>query len=245
MDTLEFIPAAFLAGLLMFLAPCTLPIVPGYLAFIAGNPTGNSASSRRRVLFNAFAFVIGFSIIFILLGTFAAAIGSFLGPWRDTLGRLAGALIIIFGLTMLGIVRIPVLSQERRMAIPHFLTIGRIESSLLIGALFALGWSPCIGPILGSILLFASSSATATQGALLLAVFSLGLGVPFILTALLLNEAGVFIARYSKFVNALSIFGGIILILLGILMLLGDMGLLVTWGFSIFNGPYSKLLQYM
>ena len=123
---------------------------------------------------------------------------------------------------MLGVVRIPVLSSEKRLAIPHFLTIGKVQSSALIGALFALGWSPCIGPILGTILLFASTSATAGQGALLLAVFSLGLGLPFIATALLLNEAGTLIQRYSKFISALSIFGGIILIALGILMLFGD-----------------------
>ena len=244
-DPLTLAPAAFLAGILMFLAPCTLPIVPGYLAFIAGNPTGNLVNARRRVLINAVAFVLGFSIVFILLGTFAAEAGSFLGPWKGALSRAAGAVIIIFGLTMLGVVRIPVLSSEKRLAIPHFLTIGKVQSSMLIGALFALGWSPCIGPILGTILLFASTSATAGQGAFLLAVFSLGLGLPFIATALLLNEAGTLIQRYSRFINGLSIFGGIILLALGILMLFGDMGLLVQWGFSALNGPYNKLLQYM
>lgn len=246
-DPLMLAPAAFLAGILMFLAPCTLPIVPAYLAFIAGVPEGasNSRSARRRVLINAIAFVIGFSLVFILLGTFAAAAGSFLGPWRDTLGRVAGALIIIFGLTMLGVVRIPVLSGEKRIAVPHFLSLGKPHSSLLIGALFALGWSPCIGPILGSILLFASTSATAVQGAILLTIFSLGLGLPFILTAFVLERAGTLISRYSKFVSVLSIIGGIVLIGLGILMLLGDMGLLVTWGFGVFDGPYSTLLKYM
>ena len=179
MDVLALAPAAFLAGILMFLAPCTLPIVPGYLAFIAAVPEGASkGSARKRVLINALAFVLGFSAVFILLGTFAAAAGSFLGPWRDTLGRAAGALIIIFGLTMLGVIRIPVLSGDKHMAIPHFLSLGKPHSSALIGALFALGWSPCIGPILGSILLYASASGTAGQGALLLAIFSLGLGLP-------------------------------------------------------------------
>jgi cytochrome c-type biogenesis protein len=246
MDVLALAPAAFLAGILMFLAPCTLPIVPGYLAFIAAVPEGASkGSARRRVLINAIAFVFGFSIVFILFGTFAAALGSFLGPWRDTLGRHGGALIIIFGLTMLGVVRIPVLSQEKRMALPHFLSLGKPQSSLLIGALFALGWSPCIGPILGSILLYASSEATTGQGALLLTIFSLGLGLPFIITALLLERAGALISRYSKFVSILSTTGGVILILLGILMLFGSMSLLVTWGFGIFDGPYNALLQYM
>jgi cytochrome c-type biogenesis protein len=242
---LTLIPAAFVAGLLMFLAPCTLPIVPGYLAFISGNPTGDLNTKRRRVLFNAIAFVLGFSIIFIFLGTFAATLGSFLGPWRDTLGRVAGAFIILFGLTMLGVVRIPVLSQEKRMAIPHFLTIGKVQSSALIGALFALGWSPCIGPILGTILLLASGSATAVQGAVLLGVFSVGLGLPFIITALMLERASAAFNRFGRLTQVFSIAGGILLVCIGILMLLGDMGLLVQWGFGFLNAPYSKLLQYM
>jgi cytochrome c-type biogenesis protein len=245
MDILALIPAAFLAGILMFLAPCTLPIVPGYLSFVAGNPAGNEKYKKRRVLINAIAFVIGFSIIFILLGTFAAAIGSFLGPWRDTLGRIAGVLIILFGLTMLGVIRISTLQAEHHFALPHFLTIGRFESSLLIGALFALGWSPCIGPILGSILVLASGSATAGQGAFLLAIFSLGLGIPFIITALLLDRASTLFAKSGNLTYFFSIFGGILLLALGILMLFGDMGLLVQWGFSIFEGPYNHLLQYM
>jgi len=238
------VPAAFLAGILMFLAPCTLPIVPGYLAFVAGNPADDKYK-RGRILINAIAFVLGFSIIFILLGTFAAEAGSFLGPWRDTLGRVAGALIILFGLTMLGVVRIPAIQKERHFALPHFLRIGHVESSLLIGALFALGWSPCIGPILGSILLLASGSATAGQGALLLAVFSLGLGLPFILTALMLERASILFVRSGALTYFFSIFGGILLLVIGILMLFGDMGLLVQWGFSALNGPYNRLLQYM
>ena len=243
---LALIPAAFIAGILMFLAPCTLPIVPGYLAFISGSgATGNEQYKRWRVLKNAIAFVVGFSVIFILLGTFAAAAGSFLGPWKDTLSRIAGALIILFGLTMLGVVRIPAMQRDHRLTLPHFLTIGRFESSLLIGALFALGWSPCIGPILGSILLLASGSATAGQGALLLAVFSLGMGVPFILTALMLERASALFARSGSVTYFLSIFGGILLLALGILMLFGDMGLLVQWGFGALSGPYNQLLQYM
>ena len=241
---LALIPAAFIAGLLMFLAPCTLPIVPGYLAFISGS-AGEAHKKRGRILLNAIAFVVGFSVIFILLGTFAAAAGGFLGPWKDTLGRIAGALIILFGLTMLGVVRIPAIQRERHFTLPHFLSLGRFESSLLIGALFALGWSPCIGPILGSILLLASGSATAGQGALLLAVFSLGMGVPFILTALMLERASALFARSGSVTYFLSIFGGILLLVLGILMLFGDMGLLVQWGFGILSAPYNHLLQYM
>lgn len=237
---LALVPAAFIAGVLMFLAPCTLPIVPAYLAFIAGG-----GGSRKKVVVNAVAFVIGFSIIFILLGTFAATAGALLGPWRDTLSRVAGVLIIIFGLTMLGLVRIPAIQSEHRIAIPHFLTIGRPHSSFLIGALFAIGWSPCIGPILGTILLLASNSTTALQGALLLGVFSLGLGLPFIATAFLLERANTVFARSGKVTSWLEMLGGVVLIALGVLMIFGNMGLLVEWGFALLKEPYHALLQYM
>src|SRR3989344_1066732 len=144
---------AFVAGMLMFLAPCTLPVVPGYLAFIAGIPLSalsNPAAKRsaRRVVFkNALAFVLGFSIVFILLGASAGLIGIFIGPWRYVLAKFGGVVLVFFGLTMLGILRLPILSGERHMRLPSFLKLGHLSSSALIGVLFALGWSPCIGPI--------------------------------------------------------------------------------------------------
>jgi cytochrome c-type biogenesis protein len=236
----------------MFLAPCTLPIVPGYLAFISGVSLGgaqdNAARRRARakVLFNALAFVIGFSLVFIAFGASAGFIGSVLGPWRGFLSRIGGILIILFGLTMLNLLEIPGLSIDWRMPTPRFVTLGRWESSLLIGALFALGWSPCIGPILGTILLIASSSSVAMQGALLLAVFSLGLSLPFLVTALLIHEATGILSSLSGFVKILSLMGGVFLLLLGVLMLLGRMDLLVTWGYGLFNFiGYDRLLQYL
>jgi cytochrome c-type biogenesis protein len=239
-DIASLIPAAFLAGVLMFLAPCTLPIVPGYLAFIAGG------TERGRMVRNAVAFVVGFSVIFVLLGTFAAALGSLLSPWREALARAAGALIILFGLTMLGLLHLPILTEEWRARIPKFLTVGRWESSALIGALFAVGWSPCIGPILGSILFIASVSATALEGALLLAVFSLGLGVPFVLSAIFMEKISGWFARAAKIVMILSYVGGVILVLIGFLMLTGQLGLLVTWGFGLFDfAGYKTLLNHL
>jgi cytochrome c-type biogenesis protein len=243
---LSLLVGAFVAGVLMFLAPCTLPIVPGYLAFIAGVPAGEEGSSRRRIFVNALAFCIGFSTVFILLGLFAAAIGSLLGPWRETLGRLAGLVIILFGLTMLGVWRIPFLSGERHITLPKWLALGYPHSSFLVGALFALGWSPCIGPILGTILFLASASATALQGALLLAIFSLGLAVPFLLCAWAIGQAQGLIARAGRLTRALSVVGGAVLVLLGLLMLTNSMGLLIQWGFSFFSGTgYERLLDYL
>lgn len=230
----------------MFLAPCTLPIVPGYLAFIAGVPAGQAGSSRRRIVINALAFVIGFSVVFIILGSFAAALGALLGPWRPLIARAAGAVIILFGLTMLGVFNIPLLSGERRIRLPRWLSLGHPHSSFLIGALFALGWSPCIGPILGTILFLASASATALKGAALLAVFSLGLAVPFLLCAWLISRAEGLIARAGAVTRTLSVMGGVMLIILGVLMLTNTMGVLITWGFGAFDGAgYSALLKYL
>lgn len=242
---LALIPAAFVAGLLMFLAPCTLPIVPGYLAFIAGVPEAKGERARRRIIWNALAFVIGFSIVFIALGASAGAIGSFIGPSKALISRVGGAIIILFGLTMLGALRLPGLSSDHHIRLPKFLTIGRWESSLLIGGFFALGWSPCIGPILGTILFLASGSATALSGAFLLGVFSLGLGLPFLLTAVLMEGGQNMFGKWATTSKILSYAGGAALIIIGTLMLSGQMGLLIEWGFKFLDGPYNQLLKYM
>ena len=237
LEPLLLAPAAFLAGVLMFLAPCTLPIVPGYLAFIAGK--------QGRVMANALAFVVGFSIVFIVLGAFAGFLGAFLAPWRGALSMVAGAVLIFFGLVILG-VRIPFLSGQKNFVPPAWTSIGHPSSSFVLGALFAVGWSPCIGPILGTVLLFASNSATAVQGAVLLGVFSLGLGIPFLLTAFLLDRAQTQFARFSIFANVLSKVGGLVLVLLGVLMLTGNTALLITWGYGFFEFiNYEALLRYL
>lgn len=237
---------AFVAGGLMFFAPCTLPVVPGYLAFIAGIPAGEVGQNRRRIFINALAFVAGFAAIFILLGVFAGAVGAVLGPWRDALGRVAGGVITLFGLTMLGFFNIPLLSGERRIKLPSWLSLGHPHGSLLVGALFALGWSPCIGPILGTILFLASASATAAQGALLLSIFSLGLAIPFLLCAWAIGEADGLVRRLGPAAKALSYLGGGILVLLGLLMLTGNTGFLISWGFGFFESfGYRQLLNYL
>jgi cytochrome c-type biogenesis protein len=241
MIQLPLLLGAFFAGVGMFLAPCTLPIVPGYLGFIGGG----ASATRGRIMRNAVAFVLGFSLVFILLGLFAVSIGHLLGPWRLYIPQIAGAIIVLFGLTMLG-VRIPYISGERHLRLPSFLTVGRVESSLLIGAVFALGWSPCIGPILGTVLLMASTSATAGQGALLLGIFSLGLGLPFLLCALLLDRIEPFFARLGRVSVALSKVSALFLILIGVLMLTNTMGYVITWAFD-FLAPlhYDALLKYL
>jgi cytochrome c-type biogenesis protein len=250
MDALALAPGAFLAGVLMFLAPCTLPIIPGYLIFISGTPVAgeevSAGARRRRVLWSALAFVLGFSVVFISLGVFAAAIGGVLGHSRDYIARGAGLVIILFGLMMLRVIKLPVVGGEWHAKIPKFLTVGRWESSLFIGALFALGWSPCIGPILGTVLLLATTAATAGQGAFLLAVFSLGLGVPFFLTALLIDTAGALFTKWGRAIEILSSVGGGLLILLGVLMLFGALGSVTAWTYGLFEQlGYERLYQYL
>jgi cytochrome c-type biogenesis protein len=248
---LPLLIGAFFAGVFMFLAPCTLPIVPGYLAFISGVSLGKTAGGlgageRRAVMRNAFSFVLGFSALFIALGASAGLLGGALGAWRPLLAQAAGLLIILFGVTTLGVVRLPWISGERHVALPRFLSLGRPESSFLIGALFALGWSPCIGPILGTILLVASTEGLAMQGAVLLGVFSLGLGIPFLLTAALIQSAAGAFSHLAGFLRGVSLFGGLFLILIGALMLFGKADLLVVWGYSLFNfAGYERLLEYL
>jgi len=183
--------------------------------------------------------------VFIALGASAGFLGSLVGEWRPLISRIGGVIIILFGLTMLGVFRIPFLSRDMHLRMPKFISLGRWESSLLIGALFAIGWSPCIGPILGTILFLASGSATALQGAFLLGVFSLGLGIPFILTALLMQTGQDMFGKWAGASKVLSILGGIVLLLVGALMFTDNMGLLVEWGFKYLEGPYNQLLKYM
>jgi cytochrome c-type biogenesis protein len=172
-------------------------------------------------------------------------LGAALLPWRESVSRVAGAIIILFGLTMLGVLKLPLLMVERHARIPRFLKIGRPESSALIGMLFAFGWSPCIGPILGTIL-FVASSTNPAAGALLLAVFSFGLGLPFMLSAIFIDKLNATLAGWGRLTQWLTYVGGGVLVLIGILMFLGDMGLLITWGFGAFEATgYQNLLKYL
>ncbi len=216
----------------MFLAPCTLPIVPGYLAFIGGG----------KVRRNALAFVLGFSMVFVLLGLFAGSLGSLVGPYREILGRVAGGIIVLFGITMLG-VRVPMLSAERHASAGVFAP-GQLHGAFLMGALFAAGWSPCIGPLLGTILLFASTSSTALWGGVLLGVFSLGLAVPFLLVAMMLERAQGAVTRYAKATVRLQQVGGVLLVVIGLFMLVGNGGLMTDW--ALRHIPhYDALLNYL
>jgi cytochrome c-type biogenesis protein len=246
-----FIISSFVAGLLTFLAPCTLPLVPAYLGFISGvNPEDlkdpeKSVGARRKIFLNGVFFILGFSLIFIIFGTLAGLLGQALVPWRIWLTRLGGAFVIIFGLFMLGVFNLKFLQVDRRMKMPKWLTLGKPSSSFIIGGTFAFGWTPCVGPILGSILLLASTTSTALQGALMLTIFSFGLSIPFILLALTYSRATKYIESITKHLKWVSIIGGIFLILLGGL-LINNFGLTISYGYQIFDFiNYDRLLDFL
>ena len=243
--------SAFIAGLLTFLAPCTLPLVPGYLSFISGVSAAEMQdkermrNARKKIFLNGVMYVVGFSIVFIIFGTFAGFAGSVLAPLRIWLTRIGGVLVIIFGLYMLGAVRLPILTRYVQFRLP-FIERGKPVNSLALGAAFAFGWTPCVGPILASILLLASVSATAFQGFLLLLIFSLGLAIPFLLIALGVGRAVHVIARITPLLNAISVIGGLFLIALGVLLVSGNFVLLISYGFRFFQFiEYDRLLDYL
>lgn len=244
---------AFIAGVLTFLAPCTLPLVPVYLGFISGasledlKDPAKSKKVRFKIFLNGFFFIIGFSAVFIVMGTLIGFVGAqFLAPYRLWLGRIGGIFVIIFGLFMLNILKIPFLARETKFRAPAVFERGKPINSLILGSAFAFGWTPCVGPILGSVLFLASTSATALQGGLLLTVFSAGLAIPFLLIAIGIGSASQHIQNISRYLNAISIIGGIFLIFLGLLLVTGNIGLLTSYGYQLFRFiEYDRLLDYL
>jgi len=254
MEAIEigFIISAFIAGILTFLAPCTLPLVPAYLGFISGVSTedlddpNKAHAARRKIFINGVFFIIGFSLVFILFGTLAGVIGQGLTPYRIWLTRIGGGLVILFGLFMLGVFNLSFLQVDKKIKIPSWLKVGKPSSSLAIGSAFAFGWTPCVGPILGSILLLASTSTTALQGALLLTVFSFGLAIPFLLVALGFSHATRYIEKISRYLKWVSIVGGVFLILLGGLLITNNFSLTIQYGYQLFDFiNYEGLLDYL
>lgn len=218
--SLGFAISAFIAGLLTFLAPCTLPLVPAYLGFISGvsnkdlkDPT-RAKEAKRKIILNGLFFILGFFIVFVLFGTLAGVVGQGLTPYRILLTQIGGALVILFGLFMLGVFKIPFLQVQHQMKMPSFLTIGKPSTSVTIGGAFAFGWTPCVGPILGSILLLASTEGSALTGAALLAIFSFGLAVPFVLISLAFGHASEYINDFFSFISRWRV---VILAVLGLL----------------------------
>jgi len=222
--------AAFAAGLLSFLSPCVLPLIPGYLSFLTGLTTAELSDEPpgARVVVPALLFVLGFSIVFVALGVSASMLGQVLSQYRDAVEKVAGVVVIAFGLLMLGVIRVPWLYGEARADMGRARSFGR-GAAVVMGMAFAAGWTPCIGPLLGTILTLAGSTADAGRGALLLVAYSLGLGVPFILAAVLFGKATRLLSWLGR--NSLKInrVAGALLIGVGILIFTGQMGVLAAW----------------
>jgi cytochrome c-type biogenesis protein len=226
------IPAALVAGIVSFLSPCVLPLVPPYLIYLTGATIEQvaddeqGAASRRAVMVSALVFVLGFSTVFVILGASASLIGSLVRAYAAQLSLVAGVLIILMGLHFLGLTRIGVLMREGRMTMPK--PVG-LWGAYAMGLAFAFGWTPCIGPILAAILSVAAAEATVTKGAGLLAVYSLGLGIPFLLAAFMVERFSSVFARMKKHLVHVERAMGVLMIITGIAFLTGGIASASIW----------------
>ena len=223
----------FLAGLISFVSPCVLPIVPPYLAYLAGlsfeefqNDARGSAATRRLV-FTAIAFVLGFTTVFIALGTTASLIGQSIARYFDILSIIAGAIIIVMGLHFLGVFRIALLYREARLQVAR--QPAGLLGAYVMGLAFAFGWTPCVGPVLAAILFVAGAENTAARGAVLLGTYSLGIGLPFLLAAAFATRFLAWTARFKRHLHKVEMAMGAILVITGILFMTGQMAEIAFW----------------
>ena len=207
-------PAAFLAGLLSFFSPCVLPLIPAYFTFITGYSleelTEGNTEIRKKVILSTISYVLGFSVVFILMGASASYLGGFIYKYKNLIRIIGGVFIIILGIHLTGVFRIRSLEFEKRIQIKkkpvHFL------GTFIIGMAFGAGWSPCIGPLLGSILIVAGSQETIGQGMVLLGVYSAGLALPFVIISVFINFLLVFMKRASQVLKYVNVVAGILLL---------------------------------
>src|SRR6476661_6492779 len=228
MSNLPLPLAAFVAGLVSFLSPCVLPLVPGYVSLISGAGVEELKAQESRllgrVMLNSIGFILGFSVVFISLGAISTEVGQLLARYKSVLAQVAGVVIILFGLHLTGLLKIRALYADKRM---HNVKGGSTPwGAFLIGFAFAFGWTPCVGPILAVILGFAAEQDSVSKGIVLLAIYSLGLAVPFLLTSLGIERFLKFYGRFRRHMHALEIASGGLLIALGVLLVLGRFTLL-------------------
>jgi cytochrome c-type biogenesis protein len=218
---------SFAAGLLSFLSPCVLPLIPSYVTFVTGLTIDDVQRSRRITIIHSLLFVAGFTLIFLALGATATALGRLMGYNRDWVGRIGGVIVIVLGLYLLGAFNFSAFARERRW---HLATkpLGYL-GTLLVGMAFAAGWTPCIGPILGAVLTYTASSADLNRGLILLLAYSLGLAVPFVLAALMIDRFIHVFQRYRGVLVWTSRIAGVLLIAVGIMMLSDQMRVLTQW----------------
>jgi cytochrome c-type biogenesis protein len=225
------------AGAISFLSPCVLPLVPPYLCYMAGvsvedfRADGGTAVSksgtRLALLITSFAFVLGFTTVFVALGAGASAVGGFLRMWQQELALVAGAIIIVMGLNFLGVIRIPLLSREARFQASG--TPASATAAYVMGLAFAFGWTPCIGPVLGPILTLAGGRETVGEGAMLLGAYSLGLGIPFLIAAMFSGAFMRFLSRFRVHLGVVEKVMGALLVIAGILFMTGGIEWTAFW----------------
>jgi cytochrome c-type biogenesis protein len=230
------VAVAFSAGLFSFLSPCVLPLFPSYISFITGMSVADltadlSAAVRRRVLLHAVAFVLGFSMVFVALGASFSAAGQFLLDYRDVIRKIGGALIVLFGLYIAGVLKLALLGRTTQWQIRE--KPAGYLGSLAVGVTFAIGWTPCVGPILGAILSLAGTAETVGRGVGLLVAYSAGLGVPFLLSALALGPFLRFFKRYRPFIPVVERAAGVILVVVGVLVFTNYYAVLNAWAISL------------
>lgn len=224
-----------LAGLLSFLSPCVLALVPAYIGYLGGrslSPTGEVVENRWVTFSHGVAFVLGFSLVFVLLGAAASALGALLYDVRTWLARIGGIVVIVFGLHTLGLIRIPFLDYDTRRQVEPNPRLGYLSSALM-GVFFSAGWAPCVGPVLGAVLTLALNSARITEGVVLLSAYSVGLAIPFLLAALGIGRVAELMRRYGKAVRILSYVTGVILVIVGVMLLTGTLERLAQFGFFV------------
>lgn len=224
------------AGLLSFLSPCVLPLVPSYLAFVAGASLGDLRSrpgpaERRAVVLSALGFVAGFSLVFVAMGAAVTVVGAWLIGYRGVVQKVGGVLIILFGLYLLGLLRIPFLM--RRLHLPLSRKPAGLIGALAVGVTFGAGWTPCVGPVLGAILTLASTTQTVGDGMVLLLAYAAGLGVPFLVTALAVDRFLAFFSRFRPFLPVVDRLAGALLVAVGVLLVLNYMTLLNAYFISL------------
>jgi len=223
---------AFLAGMASFLSPCVLALVPAYVGYLGGRSVGSggtAAQSRWATFAHGLAFVLGFSIVFILLGAAASALGGLVYDGRQWLARVGGAVVIVFGLHMLGVIHIPFLDFDTRRQVRPDPSLGYLSSALM-GVFFSAGWSPCVGPVLGAVLTLALNTARVTQGVLLLTAYSAGLAIPFLLAALGIGRAAELLRNHAGWLKGISLVTGVVMVILGIMLLTGTLSQLSRFG---------------
>ncbi len=225
------------AGILSFLSPCVLPIFPSYLSFVTGLSLGElsgslaKAKARRAIILNSLCFIFGFSVVFISLGASFSLLGRVLFDYQQILRKVGGVLIILFGLYIAGLLKLPLLMRNFRVELTDR-PAGYI-GAFIVGVTFAAGWTPCVGPILGSILLYASTAKTAYTGILMLGAYSLGLAIPFFLSALAMNRFLDFFDRFKRVMPVVSLAGGVFLVFVGTLLLTNYFTLLSAYALRL------------